>query len=67
MVDNSNLKGEKKKSDEFYTLYLYYVNKGQSIYLICMKGQNLIKPFQSTHYCSTPDGEHFSVDIEKVF
>ncbi len=36
-----------------------------------MKCQNLIivmiKPFQSTNYGSSPEGEVFPVDIEKVF
>ncbi len=36
-----------------------------------MKGQNLIivmlKPFQSTNYGSSPEGEVFPVDTEKVF
>ncbi len=42
----------------------------ESFNLVCMKDQNLIivmiKPFQSTNYGSSLEGEVFPVDTEKV-
>ena len=54
-----------------FPLLFFQTPLGEKASIYFMKGQNLtivmIKPFQPTSYGSSPEGEVFLVDTEKVF